>query len=155
MGSRRSVHGVSAGDPSRPVSDAAIWQSLLSDFARLDFALGDYVIAGSGALYARGFSDVPRDLDVVARGSAWRQAVSLGTQEDAPQGGVQRVLLYDGRIEVLDGWFPERWSVGELVAKADVIDGLAFVSLDVVIATKRMLDTPKDRRHLLMISQVG
>ena len=149
----RSARSVT--DPSRPASDTALWLSLLSEFAQLDFALGEYVIAGSGALYARGFSDVPRDLDVVARGSAWRRAVSLGTEEDAPRGGVRRVLLSGGRIEVLNGWFPQRWSVGELVANAELIDGFAFVALDVVTATKRMLNTAKDRRHLLLLSQAG
>lgn len=132
-----------------------VWQALLADFALLGFPPGDYVIAGSGALYARGLSDVPRDLDVVARGAAWRRAVSLGVEEDAPDGGVRRVLLLDGRIEVLDGWFPAKWRVNDLVGGAEFIDGLPFVSLDVVIATKRMLDTPKDRRHLLMIGDIN
>ena len=44
----------------------------------------DFVICGSGPLFARGWIDDPGDLDIVARGAAWEIVAGLGTVEAAP-----------------------------------------------------------------------
>lgn len=116
---------------------------------------GDFVICGSGPLYARGWIDDPSDLDIVARGNAWKMAAELGPIEPAPYSAARRVPLFGGDLDVFDDWFPEIGTVGELIENADVIEGLRFVTLDVVATTKRMMGRDRDRDHLAVLRAHG
>ncbi|MFC4114522.1 hypothetical protein [Nonomuraea zeae] len=114
----------------------------------------DFVIAGSGPLLAHGIKPSIGDLDVVARGKAWAQALSLGTPASSPFGEqVEKVQLLDGRIEIFNGWFPEAGTVDDLIARSEVIDGLRYESLADVCRWKRNLDRPKDRADLELIER--
>ena len=121
----------------------------------LELPLTDYAIAGSGPLFARGWIDDPTDIDVVARGAAWDAAVRIVAPEPAPYPPVQRVVLFGGTIEVLDGWFPDRWSVDDLIDGADIIEHIRFVKLDVVADTKKMLGRVRDLEHLVVLDAHG
>jgi hypothetical protein len=114
----------------------------------LDFDADEYVIAGSGPLFARGWIDDPEDLDVIARGGAWEAAQRLGKTEPAPFGGTQRVMLFSGQIEVLDGWLPSIFSIEDIFARADRICGHSFAPLDIVLRTKEILNRTRDIEHL-------
>jgi hypothetical protein len=116
---------------------------------------GDFVICGSGPLYARGWIDDPTDLDIVARGEAWKIAEERGSIEAAPYSAARRVALFGGDLDVFDDWFPEIGTVGELIARADVIGGLRFVTLDVVATTKLMMGRDRDRAHLAVLRAHG
>ena|SRR5215469_10481175 len=113
----------------------------------------NFAIAGSGPLFARGWIDDPSDIDVVARGSAWEAATQLGKVVPAPYSDVRHVTLFDGDIDILNGWFPERWSVDYLIDEADVICDLRFVRLDIIAATKHMLARPRDLIHIGIIAE--
>jgi len=69
----------------------------------LGLPAGDYAVFGSGPLAIRGLIEGARDLDVVARGTAWERARRLGTVREAP-GGDPVVRLEGGVIEVFGGW---------------------------------------------------
>ena len=124
---------------------------LIVDLLALSLPAADFVVAGSGPMLAHGLIDDPSDLDVVARRGAWDIAVGLGEVEPAPFGPVRRVVLLDGRIEILDGWFPEIWSVADLIAGATVVAGIRFAAMDVVRKSKEILDRPRDHRHLELL----
>lgn len=121
----------------------------------LSLPVEDYAIAGSGPLFARGWIDDPADIDVVARGDAWKAARGLGDPVPAPHSRVQLISLYGGRVEILDGWFREFWTTDYLIDTADVIHGLRFVSLAVVAATKQHLGRPRDIAHLELMRERG
>jgi hypothetical protein len=112
----------------------------------------DFAIAGSGPLFARGWIAEIGDLDVIARGQAWRRICQLGEVEEALLASVHRVLLFDGKIEILDGWFPATWDINTLIDKADLMSGLRFIKLEVVAETKKLLRRPQDIHHLEMIA---
>ncbi len=126
-------------------------QKLLS----LKLPTNDYAIAGSGPLFIRHWIDDPGDIDVVARGAAWDTARQLGETSRAPYSSVQRIQLFDRRVEILDGWFPEVWSVDAIIDEADVIDGIRFVRLSIVVATKRWLRRDRDLKHLKIMEEHG
>lgn len=125
----------------------------IRDLLSLGLARADFALAGSVPIFARGWIDDPGDIDVVARGAAWRQVTGLGEVWVKPATGVRRVRLFGGAVEVFDGWFPFRWPVDRLIDEADTVQGVRCVRLDVVVATKRSLARQRDRQHLQIIAE--
>jgi hypothetical protein len=121
---------------------------LFRELRSLRLPVGDYVIAGSGPLFARAWIDDPSDLDIVARGAAWRQVAGLGPVERARYTSSRCIQLFGGDLDIFDDWFPGMGTVDQLIRDADVIAGIRFLPLDVVVATKRMMGRPRDLAHL-------
>jgi hypothetical protein len=115
----------------------------------------DYVIAGSGPLFARAWINDPTDLDIVARGAAWRAAAALAPVARARYTSSPCVQLFGGELDIFDDWFPGLGTVDELITGADVIGGLRFLALEVVAATKRMMGRPRDLAHLAVMQAHG
>lgn len=115
----------------------------------------DYAITGSGPLFVRGLIEDPHDIDVVARGPAWRRATMHTEPILAQYSTVSHVVLFDGDVEVLNGWFPEKWDVDELIDGADILEEIRFVVIPVIIATKEMLRRPRDLQHLKILKARG
>ncbi|MGW2572310.1 hypothetical protein [Streptomyces sp. NPDC001537] len=126
---------------------------LIEKLRSLQLPSADFVVAGSGPLLAHGLREDVRDLDVVARGAAWRLALDLGDAVLAPSGHGQLVLLFDGSIEVFDRWLPNGKSTDELIADAEIIDGLPFCSLRDVLDWKVRSDRIKDRLDIQLIKE--
>jgi hypothetical protein len=121
--------------------------------AALSLPRRDFAISGSAALYARGLLDEIGDVDVVARGEAWTRAAALGEVTLAPYWPVHQVVLHDGAVEVLDGWFPELWDVNRIIDEADVVEGFRCIRVEVVAETKAMLLRPRDEEHLRLLAR--
>ncbi len=102
-----------------------------------------YAVFGSGALLPAGLRDAPGDLDVIARGPAWRRAMGLGELTVPSSGLGRRVALCGGAIEVFDRW-PHDRPAGELIDTAVVYDGIRWVSLHEVLVWKRAVGRQKD-----------
>jgi hypothetical protein len=112
-----------------------------------------FVIFGSGPLLAHGLRRDIGDLDVVARGPAWKRALELGTPAVGPLNQAPMVHFWGGRIEVSGGWISPTWNVDELIDKADVIAGIRFARLTDVLAYKRFLCRPKDIADICAIER--
>jgi hypothetical protein len=125
------------------------------DLLSLHLNVDDFAFIGSAPLLARSWIEDSGDVDVVARASAWTAATELGEVTRIPDSEVRKVSLFDGKVEILDGWFPEYWSADEMIDGADIIYGLRFVRLEVIVKAKQLLSRPKDLRHLRIISQHG
>lgn len=121
---------------------------LFLELRSLCLPAADYVIAGSGPLFARDWIDDPTDLDIVARGTAWHIVAERGPVERARYTSSRCVQLFGGDLDVFDDWFPGMGTVDELIKDADVIAGIRFLGLEVVAATKRMMGRPRDLAHL-------
>ncbi|MFA5552014.1 MAG: hypothetical protein WDA03_10400 [Trueperaceae bacterium] len=119
--------------------------------AQLNLEVGEYIVHSSASLVLRGVLDHAGDIDIVARGSAWRQALELVTAGAAVlDRGVhdQRVSLGTD-VEMYDGWLGE--SADEVVPRAELVAGVPCAPLADVIAMKERLGRPKDREHLARI----
>jgi hypothetical protein len=124
----------------------------------LDFDPDDFVIFGSGPLLAHGLRRQVGDLDVVARGAAWRRAGELGVPTIGPLNGAPMYHFYGGLIEVSKEWVSQDWNVDELIDGADVICGLRFARLEHVLTYKVALQRAKDVADLRVLArylQVG
>jgi hypothetical protein len=125
---------------------------LFRDLSSLRLPDRDYVIAGSGPLLAAGLRFDVGDLDIVAIGSAWECAATLGTPCSAPFGGASVVNLCGGKIEVIDRWFPWLWPIEQVFAEADRIECFNFVSLPMTRQWKASLNRDKDREDVAMLA---
>ncbi|MEU8538974.1 hypothetical protein AB0C52_03075 [Streptomyces sp. NPDC048717] len=119
----------------------------------LGLPAADYVVAGSGPLLAHGLRDEVTDLDVVARGDAWKIATSMADPVRAPSGHGFMVLLFDGGIEIFDRWLPGGAGVDALIDSAEVIQGIPFCPLVEVLEWKIRSNREKDQPDIRAIAQ--
>jgi hypothetical protein len=117
----------------------------------LGMPIGDFALAGSAPLLAHGLRSELGDVDVVARGEAWKVAQTFGIVEPAPSGNGSVVRIGGGEIEIFDRWISPDWPVDSLIRHADVIDGIRFVSLRDSLAWKRYLSRDKDRADIRLL----
>ena len=123
---------------------------LLGKLNSLGLSADDYAVFGSGPMFAHGIKDLGHDLDIIARGNAWRQACSTSSPPTAIFGGLV-VNLFNGEIEIFDSWVPGDWDVNDLIDTAEIIEGIRFVTLGNVVKWKRLMGREKDLIHIKMI----
>jgi hypothetical protein len=129
-------------------------ETLLDELRRLQLDTDHYAVFGSAPLYMKRFKAVLGDLDVIARGEAWDQALELVRRgvlagpDRPPSGRGQRIRHPEIRIEIFDEWTSSVFDVNHLIDTAEVIDGMRFVQLEEVLYWKAMSDRPKDRRDI-------
>ncbi len=126
---------------------------LIAELVALDLNADDYAVFGSGPLLAHGLPVRANDLDIVARGTAWQQVARLREPVPAPSGNGSMVELANGDLQVFDAWTSPSWDVDRLIDDADVIDGIRFVALPVVLAWKRQSRRAKDAEHIMLIEK--
>lgn len=128
---------------------------LLDIFRCLRLKSDDSVIFGSGPLWIRGLRPSISDLDVVARGRAWTQALLQAGNETVPGKYCPNptVRFWGGQIEVTSGWITPDWDIDALIDTADVIAGLRFATLTQVLRYKRILNRDKDQPDLRALTR--
>ncbi|MEI7741769.1 MAG: hypothetical protein WCJ29_04650 [bacterium] len=124
---------------------------LIDKLRALELPPEDFAIFGSGPMWAHGLHEM-HDLDVLARGEAWKKAKANGTLQKAIVSG-EKVDFADGLIEVFDTWGPGEWNVDELIDTAEEFDGIKFVKLANVLKWKRLMGREKDADHVKLIEQ--
>jgi hypothetical protein len=117
------------------------------------FDPADFVIAGSARLWIDGYVSAPSDLDIVARGATWERAWDMALRGDASfaEGsvdGAKVVHAFGGLVEIGDHWILPTISPDELIDEADIIGGLRYFPMDIVVQYKRALGREKDRGDL-------
>lgn len=123
---------------------------LFGKLRALGLPTAHYAVFGSGPLAVRGLLEEVHDLDVVARGAAWKQAKWLGGARTAPEGDPV-VWLEGGAIEIFGGWLG--WDIDALIDNAEILDGLPFARLEDVLAFKLSHGRPKDVAHARLIEE--
>ncbi len=121
--------------------------------ADLSLAPGDYAVFGSGPLLVRGIIDEVNDIDILARGTAWQQALGTGSLIELPEHGVSVVSLNDGLLTIGSTWAIGDVDVDEAIESAETIAGLPWVRLALVGEYKRVAGRPKDIQHLRLLDE--
>jgi hypothetical protein len=124
---------------------------LFRRLASLNLPPADFVVAGSGSMLAHGIKTDVGDLDVVARGDAWKAALRLGKPVRAPRGHAHHMLLFGGEIEILDAWFD--YKIDDLIGEAEEFEGVNFCPLWRVVEWKTLLGREKDRADIDLIGR--
>ena len=129
-------------------------EQLLNKLRSLELPAEDFAIFGSGPMYPRGIKELGHDIDIVARGNAWEKALTYAepnfTWKDS---GAKAMSLFEGQIEIFDGWGPGKWDVNELIDSADIFDGIRYVNLDNLIKWKKEMGRTKDLEHIKLIEE--
>jgi hypothetical protein len=116
----------------------------------------DYAVFGSAPLFMHGLKDTLRDLDVIARGRAWQQALELAerglVEIVTPPSGRGTMLRHPSRpIEIFNEWTTKEIDLDELIDAAELIDGIPFVQVGDVLRWKAESGREKDRRDLEVV----
>jgi hypothetical protein len=135
------------------IKDQEIIKLLLS----LNLPNDKYTIFGSGTMFAHGIRhwDECTDLDIVAIDEAW-DMVKINSQniiEYDKEWDCEHITLFDGKIEIWNGWGPCRYNLKKLIARSEKIEGINFVSIPDLICWKLLRGKEKDKIHLEMIKE--
>jgi hypothetical protein len=131
-------------------------KKLFSLFKELRLPLGQYAITSSGVLGVRDLREMG-DIDVIVDAELWD--VLAGKCGIIQEEGIQKIALVEGFIEAFgehsfshknleDRAMP---TVTERIAAAEIINGLAFESLEHVIYFKQLMAREKDLKDILLI----
>jgi hypothetical protein len=122
----------------------------------LNLPVGQYAITSSGPLGVREIREIG-DIDLVVDDDLWNELASAYPiiQEE----GVTKIRI-SHEVEVLgeNSFYEPREvgqpSVAEQIARADIIDGLPFVSLRHVLYFKRKMMRKKDERDIAALERL-
>ena len=119
----------------------------------VDLPAGDYAVFGSGPLLVRGIIDQAHDIDVIARGEAWTQALEQGELTYLPEEDITVAAFFDGDLSVGTTWAFGDVDINDLIDTAELFEGVPFVLIEHVIAYKRVAARDKDQDHLQRIAE--
>ena len=122
--------------------------SLFDQLRRLELPAQGYAVFGSGPLAIRGLIPRANDLDIICRDEVWAIVSRLGDVRHLPDYDVSVVELAGGALTFGTEWKIGDFDVDELIATAEIIDGLPFVRLEHVVRYKKIRSSEKDLLHL-------
>jgi hypothetical protein len=127
-------------------------KNFLEKLRSLELPEGDFAIFGSGPMLNYNLKQSSHDIDVVARGAAWKKAMTLGEVSQAAMGD-HVVRLFDDAIEIFDGWKPGKWNINKLIDEAEKHHGLPWVRLEEVLKWKKRMGRVKDFEEIPKIER--
>jgi hypothetical protein len=139
--------------PFPALSENRLIRRLATLVARLHLDPGDFVIFGSGPLLAHGLRSSIHDLDIVARGPAWRHVSRYGCPGTGSANGAPMALFWNGLIQFSQGWISADWDADDLIDRAETVQGWPFAGLADVLAYKQVLLRPKDHPDIAALRQ--
>lgn len=118
-----------------------------------DLGAGDHAVFGSGPLLIRNIIPTVNDIDIVARGEAWRLAAVAGELVHLPEHDITIASLHSGRLTVGTSWAIGDVDIDDAIETADQIEGIPWVRLDLVAEYKRVAGRSKDIEHLRLLER--
>lgn len=119
----------------------------------LNLPLGKYAVIGSGVMAAHGIRDY-KDIDLLVSPDLYDELRHKGWKEKAVRPDfvvIEKGIFEAGpNIMTLPTYEPD---INELIDKADIINGVAFVRLTDVIDFKRAMARPKDLEDIGMVEK--
>lgn len=140
--------------PETPTGISVLAHPLIRRLTQLDLDRDNFVIFGSGPLFAHGIRRKIHDLDVVARGSAWRRVCEQGVSSAGKISGAPAMHFGGDQIQFFREWISTDWNSDDLIDRAEIIEGLRFARLADVLAYKRMLMRSKDIMDIHAIAKL-
>jgi hypothetical protein len=108
----------------------------------------NYVLFGSLPMLAHGLVTDVNDIDILATNTAWTYAQTLGPVMVSPKGFD---LIQLEHVEIFNEWMG--LNIESIFARAVMLHGLPFASLEDVLEYKQILNRPKDKHHIHLIRE--
>lgn len=127
--------------------------NVFEEVRKLRLPLGKYLVLGSGILAALGIREA-KDLDLLVTEDIFDRLRNEGWkyEEIVIENRVRQKLTTDGTEVFKDFWYgSESPKTGDLIAGAQVIDGIPFLSLQKLAEIKRIMGREKDQKDILLI----
>ena len=130
---------------------------VIEEVRKLNFPLGSYVVVGSGVLAVHGIR-FARDLDIVVTPELYKKCEREGWEKQWHNTG-QRYVLHNksGKLEVevyldvnCESYQP---TTQELIERAQIIEGVPFISLKDLLLFKKGYGRPKDKPDIKLIEE--
>ena len=125
---------------------------VVSEVKKLNLPVGKYAVVGSGAMAVRNIRPA-HDIDLIVTQDIYKYLKASGWKEVHFPGTLQPWVLFKDLFDVSTSW-----SVGdyhpkpsELMANTDIIDGVAFVSLEDLLKWKKTCRRDKDLADIKLI----
>lgn len=125
-------------------------QQLLNRLRDLNLPDGKYIVFGSGAMMIRGLKD-GHDLDVFVSKDLYEEYKNKEGWKIKPCNS--DFYLSNNGVELWETWRPGGWDFDELVKKAEYIDGIPFVPLEITKEWKLLNGRDKDLEHVKIIDE--
>ncbi len=131
------------------------FQTHLENLKKLKLPEGQFIIISSGAMAVRGIREA-RDLDIVVTLSVWDELTKKYPVIN--KDNLERINLENDTIEILHpshSVFADSLgvSVEEMFEKADVFDGIKFMSLEHLKKIKKVMAREKDLKDIELIDE--
>lgn len=122
-------------------------KQIVKQIKDLNLPKGEYIVFGSGPLCLHGIRDC-RDIDLFVSPRIYRELKAAGWKEKT-----EFTALEKEPFEAAPDWDfgPYNPSLKELLARADIFDGIPFASLPDVIAWKKAFGREKDKVDIELI----
>ena len=117
----------------------------------LGLPAGSYAVFGSGPLAARKLREA-RDIDIIVTEELFKKLSGEGSWEPFDTMD-RRTGLKKDDVSIFYTWAPDSWDIDELIADAEMIDGIPYVALKTVRDWKVIRDQPKDREDIALIDR--
>jgi len=121
-----------------------ISKDFLKQLQKLDLPSSQYAIYGSGVLAIRDIRK-NRDLDIVVTDSLYKKL-----REKYPEVKEGNIKISD-EIEVWSGKESRIDNPEQVIARAETIKGLKYITLDDLIVWKKKMSRPKDLKDIKLI----
>ncbi|MGI9205299.1 MAG: hypothetical protein ACR2Q3_14885 [Woeseiaceae bacterium] len=127
--------------------------TLFDQLRQLNLPSRGYAIFGSGPLAVRGIVPLTNDVDVICTDEVWGIVNQIGRMEYLPEYDLNIVTMANGALTFGTIWGIGNFDVDELIATAEIVDGLPFVRLEHVIGYKTIRASEKDLQHLKALEE--
>lgn len=128
-------------------------EELFKHLDNLCLTKNEYVITGSGTLYAHGLiSSIDNDLDIIVQPEAWKKCLKYGIPKEGEFGDLI-INLFNNQIQIFNGWSITNESVSDIINDSKIYKGYPFASLEHVLSYKKRLSRSKDKFHIKLIKE--
>jgi len=139
------------------LEDQLAGHPLIKKLKSMDLPVNDYVVFGSGTMFALGIRPLSdfNDIDIFCGANTWEKLKTIPNIqiERADSWDCEHIYLPDKTIEAFNGWGPGQYKLAKLMQRSQLIANVPFASILDVLEWKRKMNREKDILHIKLIER--